>query len=291
MAEQPESAEPPASGGRDAAPNLVSRVSQWADDHLRLVRNISTGMAIAGIILFVRSVRLTSKFTSPMAIPVEFIRKRVKLRGRLRRVTERGLEIEHVPVAGPLLPWRKEAPGVLLVKLAGVQLTEDGKAWLQRELQPSQHLWFQLLGKENSALFCYLLVNKGGFFNVNLNEEILRRGLGKAVAVKGLDYNSKTYWKIHRKLLKAELTALKKGEGIWKEEYEKETYLAKFRDSWKEIWKKDSSSKPTGSDFNLKTQSYYDKFRSTYDTWKDNVNNFSLVLKFRELKSRLRRKG
>ncbi|KAM4889057.1 protein C3orf33 homolog [Thomomys bottae] len=294
MAERPAGPEPPASGGGGAAPNLVSRASQWADDHLRLVRNISTGMAIAGIILFLRSVRLTAKFTSAAAVPAEFIRKRVKLRGRLRRVTDAGLEVEHLPVVAPLLSaWRQEPCGVLLIKLAGVQLTDSGKAWLQRELQPSQHLWFQLLGKENSALFCYLLVKKGGYFSVNLNEEILRRGLGKVVPVTGLDSDSKTYWKIHRKLLKAELRALKKGEGIWKEEYEKETYLAKFRDSWKEIWKKDSSLQSSGSDFNLKTQSYYDKVRSTYDMWKDSVNNFSLVLKFRELKSRLRfrRKG
>lgn len=77
--------------------------------------------------------------------------------------------------------------------------------WLNPQL-----LWFQLLGKENSGLFCYLLVNKGRYFNVNLNEEILRRGLGKTVLVKGLNYDSKIYWKIHRNLLKAELTALKK---------------------------------------------------------------------------------
>ena len=45
---------------------------------------------------------------------------------------------------------------------------------------------------------------------MNLNEETLRRGLGKTVLVKGLNYDSKIYWKIHRNLLKAELTALKK---------------------------------------------------------------------------------
>lgn len=57
-------------------------------------------------------------------------------------------------------PFLEEPCGVLLVKLAGVELTESGKVWLQKELKPSQLLWFQLLGKENSALFCYLLVNK-----------------------------------------------------------------------------------------------------------------------------------
>ncbi|XP_073887401.1 protein C3orf33 homolog isoform X6 [Macaca fascicularis] len=143
-------------------PNVVARISQWADDHLRLVRNISTGMAIVGIMLLLRSIRLTSKFTSASDIPVEFIRRNVKLRGRLRRITENGLEIEHIPITLPIIAsLRKEPRGALLVKLAGVELTETGKAWLQKELKPSQLLWFQLLGKENSALFCYLLVNKG----------------------------------------------------------------------------------------------------------------------------------
>uniref|UniRef100_A0A8P0TR18 Chromosome 23 C3orf33 homolog n=2 Tax=Canis lupus familiaris TaxID=9615 RepID=A0A8P0TR18_CANLF len=186
----------------------------------------------------------------------------------------------------------EEPCGVLLVKLAGVELTETGKLWLQEELKPSQLLWFQLLGKENSALFCYLLVNKGRYFSVSLNEEILRRGLGKTVLVKGLDYDSKIYWTIHKKLLKAELTALRKGEGIWKEESE-ESYLEKFKGSWREIWKKDSYFKKIGSDFNLKKESYYDKFRRIYEAWKDNINNYSLILKFRELMNRIhfRRKG
>ncbi|XP_073930042.1 protein C3orf33 homolog isoform X3 [Castor canadensis] len=152
----------PSTPDRDgAAPNAVARLSQWADDHLRLVQNISTGMAIVGITLFVRSVRLTSKFTSSSDIPVEFIKRNVKLRGRLHRITDNGLEVEHIPITLPIISsWRKEPCGVLLVKLAGVELTETGKVWLQKELRPSQHLWFQLLGKENSALFCYLLVNR-----------------------------------------------------------------------------------------------------------------------------------
>ncbi|MBZ3880208.1 Protein C3orf33 [Sciurus carolinensis] len=269
-----------------AAPNAVARVSRWADDHPRLVQHSSTGMAIAGIILFVRSVRLTSKFTRSSDIPVEFIRKNVKLRGRLHRITEEGLEIEHIPITLPLISsWKKEPQGVLLVRLAGVALTGPGRQWLQEELRPSQLLWFQLLGRENATLFCYLLVNKGGYFSVNLNEEILRRGLGKTVPVKGLNYNTKTYWKIHRNLLKAELTALKKGEGIWKEESEKESYLEKFKDSWREIWKKDSYLETTGADFNLKRESYQDRFRRTCETWKDRVNNHSVVLKLRELLS------
>ncbi|XP_058517461.1 protein C3orf33 homolog isoform X2 [Ochotona princeps] len=258
-----------------AAPNVVAGISRWADDHLRLVQNISTVMGVAGMMLLLRSIRLTSKFTSSSDIPVEFLKRNVKLRGRLRRITENGLEIEHIPITLPVISsWRKDPGGALLVKLAGVELTEAGKEWLQKELKPSQALWFQLLGKENSALFCYLLVNRGRYFTMNLNEEILRRGLGKTILIKGLNHDSKIYWKTHRRLLKAELTALRKGEGVWKEESEKESYLKKFQDSWREKWKKES---------------YYDKFRRT----KDNVINCSLILKFRELLSHLHfwRKG
>ncbi|XP_052036376.1 protein C3orf33 homolog isoform X2 [Apodemus sylvaticus] len=251
-------------------------------------------MAIAGMMLLIRSVRLTSKFTTSSDIPVEFIRKKVKLRGRLQQITEYGLEIEHVPITLPFISsWKKEPCGVLLVKLAGVELTETGKAWLQKELKPSQLLWFQLLGKEESALFCYLLVNKGGYFNVNLNEEILRRGLGKTVLVKGLNYDSKTHWKIHRSLLKAELAALKKGEGIWKEESEKESYFRKLKDSWRERWTKGNDLKTAGDDLSSTKDGYYDSLHRAYSSWKDSMSNYSLVLKLREFVSRLhfRRKG
>lgn len=115
----------------------------------------------------------------------------------------------------------------------------------------------------------------------------MRRGLGKTVLVKGLNYDSKTHWKIHRNLLKAELTAVKKGEGIWKEESEKESYLGKFKDSWREIWKNDNCLKTSRLDFHLTKDSYYDRFRRAYGDWKDHVGNFSLVLKLRELVSRL----
>ncbi|XP_007941765.1 protein C3orf33 homolog [Orycteropus afer afer] len=245
MAGRPEALASPPRDRDGTAPNVVARISQWADDHLILVRNISTGMAVAGIMLLLRSVRVF------------------------------------------YLTFLEEPCGALLVKLAGVELTESGKVWLQKELKPSQLLWFQLLGRENSVLFCYLLVNKGGYFNVSLNEEILRRGLGKTVLVKGLDCDSKMYWTIHRNLLKAELMALKRREGIWKEESEKETYVEKLKGSWGEIWKKDGYFSKIGSNFTLKKESYYDNLRRTYETWKENMSNYSLILKFRELMSRM----
>ncbi|XP_054982814.1 protein C3orf33 homolog isoform X2 [Sorex araneus] len=203
--------------GRDE-PNAVARLSQWADDHLRLVR--------------------TSQFTRASDIPVEFLRKQVKLRGRVRRVSATGLEIEHIPVLRPpLARWRRGEPaGALQVRLAGVELTAAGHAWLREELRPAQALWFQPLGTQGPALLCFLLVRKGRLFSVNLNEEALRRGLGKAVPVDGLSHEDKAYWTVHRRLLRAELAAVRRGAGLWAEPEARGGRLQRFRGSWQQAW-------------------------------------------------------
>ncbi|NXI76133.1 CC033 protein, partial [Rhipidura dahli] len=163
----------------------------------------------------------TTKFTSPLDIPVEFVQKNVKLRGKLHHITEKGLEVEHIPISIPFITaiqrkWQPE--GLLLLRLAGVELAPGGTAWLQRELLPKQPLWFQLLGRDSSALECLVLVHKGGFLSMCLNEELLRQGLGRAARIEGLPHHSRLYWKLHKRLLRAELKAVKKNKGIWKDQ-------------------------------------------------------------------------
>ncbi|NXG68036.1 CC033 protein, partial [Baryphthengus martii] len=163
----------------------------------------------------------TKKFTSALDIPVEFVKKNVKLRGKLHHVTEKGLEVEHIPISIPFITWMQrkwQSKGLLLVRLAGVELVPSGVAWLQQELKPQQMLWFQLLGREDVALECLVLVNKGRFLSVCLNEEILRQGLGRTARIEGLHHESHLYWRLHKRLLRAELKALRKHKGIWKEE-------------------------------------------------------------------------
>ncbi|NXV01049.1 CC033 protein, partial [Cettia cetti] len=163
----------------------------------------------------------TTKFTSPLDIPVEFVEKNVKLRGKLHHITEKGLEVEHIPITIPFIStiqkkWQRE--GLLLIRLAGVELAPGGMAWLQRELLPKQPLWFQLLGRDSSALDCLVLLNKGGFLSTCLNEELLSQGLARAARIEGLPHHSRLYWKLHKRLLRAELKAVKRNKGIWKEQ-------------------------------------------------------------------------
>ncbi|NXM71026.1 CC033 protein, partial [Serilophus lunatus] len=188
-------------------------------------QGLSAGAAVAAVLLLARSLRVTTKVTRPLDIPVEFVEKNVKLRGKLHQVTEKGLEVEHVPISIPFITailrkWQPE--GVLLVRLAGVEVAPSGTAWLQRELSPQQHMWIQLLGRDSSALECLVLVNKGWFVSLCLNEELLRRGLGRAARIEGLPHESSLYWKLHKRLLQAELKALKKNQGLWKEEEKSE---------------------------------------------------------------------
>ena len=49
------------------------------------------------------SCQQTTKFTSALDVPAGFVEKNVKLRGKVRRVTEKGLEVEHVPISVPFI--------------------------------------------------------------------------------------------------------------------------------------------------------------------------------------------
>ncbi|XP_015727666.1 protein C3orf33 homolog [Coturnix japonica] len=219
---------------RGGAAEGLARLSEWADAHLGLVRSLSAGVAVAGLLVLARSVRMTTKFTNALDVPAGFIQKNVKLRGKVHRVTEKGLEVEHIPISVPFITsiqrkWQSE--GLLLVRLAGVELTPEGTEWIQRELKPSQVIWFQLLGREHLALECLVIVNKGRFSSVCLNEEVLREGLGRAASIEGLQHDSHLFWELHKRLLRAELKALRKNKGIWKEESFSERLRARMSSS------------------------------------------------------------
>ncbi|XP_075720128.1 protein C3orf33 homolog [Rhinoderma darwinii] len=205
----------------EPADNVITKASRLIDSHLYLVRNISTGLAIAGIILCARSIRLVTKFTSAKDIPEQFIKKNVKLRGKIVRVTEETIEIDHIPISLPILrslQKRWHGHGSLLVRLAGVELTQNGKIWLQNNLQPSQILWFQLLTREDSMLDCFVFINRGGFINDCLNVVLLKEGLGRTAHIRGVHQEPGHHWAFYKRLLQAEVKAQKAGKGLWKQE-------------------------------------------------------------------------
>ncbi|XP_041732827.1 protein C3orf33 homolog isoform X1 [Coregonus clupeaformis] len=208
--------------GEKPSKNIISVISQFADDHLTFVRNISTGLAIAGVIVISRSIKLMTRFGVASEIPARFIENNVSLRGRVQTITERALEVEHVPIYIPLLSplLTKGGGGVfpLAVRLAGVDLTPEGRAWLEQHLSPAQTVWLKLVSREEETLHCLVSVRRGSLRSLCLNDEVLRLGLARTVPVSGLHPQSRLYLRLHQRLLRAEVKAERKGRGMWKED-------------------------------------------------------------------------
>ncbi|KAM9452217.1 protein C3orf33 homolog isoform 1-T1 [Salvelinus alpinus] len=213
--------------GEKPSKNIISVISQFADDNLTIIRNISTGLAIAGVIVISRSIKLITRFGVASEIPARFIEKNVSLRGRVQTITEMGLEVEHIPiyipVLSPLLAKGLLSSGggrvyPLAVRLAGVELTPEGRAWLEQHLSPAQTVWLKLVSREEETLHCLVSVSRGSLRSLCLNEEVLRLGLARTVPVSGLHPQSHLYLRLHQRLLKAEVKAERKGRGMWKED-------------------------------------------------------------------------
>ncbi|XP_034556964.1 protein C3orf33 homolog isoform X2 [Notolabrus celidotus] len=222
--------------GGHSSHNIVSLISQFADDNLTLVRNISTGLAVAGVIVIARSIKLITKFQTVSEIPARFIERNVSLRGKVCSVTESVLQVEHVPiylpVLSPLLSKHKGVhPSSMLVHLAGVELTPEGREWLQKNLTPAQTVWLKLISRENEALHCLVSQSKGSVWSYCMNEEVLRLGLARTAPIVGVLPDSRLYWRLHKRLHRAEVKAEKKGRGLWKQDSPWERVSKAVRDS------------------------------------------------------------
>nr|XP_046245314.1 protein C3orf33 homolog isoform X2 [Scatophagus argus] len=222
--------------GNQSPPNIVSAISQFADDNLTLVRNISTGLAVAGVVVIARSIRLVTKFQSVSEIPARFIERNVSLRGKVHSITERGVEVEHVPIYLPFVsPLLSKHKGVgtstMLVHLAGVEVTPEGKVWLQKNLAPAQTVWLKLISREDDTLHCLVSQSKGSMWSCCINEEVLRLGLARTAPIVGVVPDSRLYWRLHKRLHRAEVRAERKGRGLWKQDSLWERVSKAVRDS------------------------------------------------------------
>ncbi|KAL4647003.1 hypothetical protein GN956_G8387, partial [Arapaima gigas] len=185
------------------------------------LQSLSAALAAAGVVLLARSVKLVPKFGAASEIPPWFVEKNVRLRGRVRGLSHTGLWVEHIPIRVPLLSpllEKRHSDGLLDVRLAGVDLTEDGRSWLREKLTPADTVWFRLLHREADTLDCLVSVSRNAFFHLCVNEELLRLGLGRTVPITGLHYRSRLYWGLHKRLLRAEAQAERRGRGLWKRE-------------------------------------------------------------------------
>uniref|UniRef100_A0A671KL02 Protein C3orf33-like n=1 Tax=Sinocyclocheilus anshuiensis TaxID=1608454 RepID=A0A671KL02_9TELE len=171
----------------------------------------------AGLLIIARSIRLITKFGFAADIPARFIERNISIRGRLSNITEKGLEVEHIPIYLTLASAGHSLT-LLDVRLAGVELTIEGQDWIGQQLKPAETVWLRLIARQNETLHCLVSVNRGSLFNTCVNEELLRHGLARTSPFVGLDPHSRIYWRLYKRFLRAESRAEKKGKGLWKEE-------------------------------------------------------------------------
>uniref|UniRef100_A0A8P4KCS8 TNase-like domain-containing protein n=1 Tax=Dicentrarchus labrax TaxID=13489 RepID=A0A8P4KCS8_DICLA len=157
------------------------------------------------------SLNALTKFQAASEIPARFIERNVSLRGKVHSVTERGVEVEHVPIHVPVL-------SPLLSKHKGVELTPEGRVWLQKNLAPAQTVWLKLISREDDTLHCLVSQSTGSVWSYCMNEEVLRLGLARTAPVVGVLPDSRLYWRLQKRLHRAEVKAERKGRGLWKED-------------------------------------------------------------------------
>ncbi|KAM8903456.1 protein C3orf33 homolog isoform 1-T1 [Spinachia spinachia] len=191
--------------------------SRWS----LLSENVSTGLAVAGVIVIARSIKLVTKFQAVSEIPARFIERNISLRGRVHSITERGLEVEHVPIYVPIVSslLSKHKGGdtsLMLVHLAGVELTAEGQAWLHKNLAPAQKVWLKPISREDDMLHCLVSQSSlGSMWSRCVNEEVLLLGLARTAPLVGVLPDSRLYWRLLKRLHGAEVKAEKKGRGLW----------------------------------------------------------------------------
>uniref|UniRef100_A0A8C1GM28 Chromosome 3 open reading frame 33 n=1 Tax=Cyprinus carpio TaxID=7962 RepID=A0A8C1GM28_CYPCA len=159
-------------------------------------QNISTCLGLVGLLIIARSIRLITKFGSATDIPAQFIERNISIRRRLRNITEKGLEVEHIPIYEPHNPCLQS-----LMKTPLIKCLFSRPAHLFHSCHRDYSLFFQ-----------------GSVFNTCVNEELLRHGLASTSPFVGLDPQSWIYWHLYKRFLRAESRAEKKGKGLWMEE-------------------------------------------------------------------------
>ena len=152
-------------------------IHSFLDRHINIVRYSSFVVAGIGVVVLGRSIRVASKFYTVKDIPSWMIAKHVRLQGTVKRVDQGGiLHVDHIPIVA--LPKLKPDDSKLGVKIAGINVNNDGQLWLTTHLT-GKNIWFRMLSVDSTdSLQSIVQLKKGWQRYANVNEHMIREGLG-----------------------------------------------------------------------------------------------------------------
>uniref|UniRef100_A0A914CU85 Uncharacterized protein n=1 Tax=Acrobeloides nanus TaxID=290746 RepID=A0A914CU85_9BILA len=195
-----------------------------------IIRGAIIGTGILGLALYLRNSKLFARFEHVRQIPKEFIAKEFDLKGVVREVTPTGfLKIEHIPVmkVPRLLSFVKKQsknPGLLNVRLAGLDISEAGLSYLTKDLRlPSRRVVFNVIKDtdgNSDSVDCDVTVKKNALSSINLNIDLVRRGYARVyppdhpLHLQAIQANA-SYSRLITRLMTSEKIAERRGLGVW----------------------------------------------------------------------------
>ncbi|CAD6192460.1 unnamed protein product [Caenorhabditis auriculariae] len=190
------------------------------------VRGAIVGVGVAGVVIFLKNSRIFSKFEHVSQIPKDFVRKELELKGRVREVLPSGeLRVEHEPIMKvPFFSSKKAKPGLLNIRLAGVDLSQAGQQFLTKDLRLlNKPVTFTVIKSSEGApesVDADVTLKKAAFGRTNLNIEVVRRGYARVPSpdqTRHLNYlqTIPAYSRLISRLLMSEKIADRRGVGVW----------------------------------------------------------------------------
>ncbi|KAK2138708.1 hypothetical protein LSH36_2531g00002 [Paralvinella palmiformis] len=158
----------------------------------------------------------TKKFCKVNEIPVRFITKHVRLQGHVEKVSPEGvLSVQHTPIL--TTRWSNQSQDVPLpITLTAIDLLPPGINWLQSQLN-RQHIWFRLMSTRDAVEVSAVVTWKQKWYKqaINVNYHLVSNGIA-TYKCEGQLIGDQTYDGLAASLCRAEITAEKKGRGVWK---------------------------------------------------------------------------
>ncbi|XP_023289320.1 uncharacterized protein LOC105695228 isoform X2 [Orussus abietinus] len=171
------------------------------------------GLSGIGLITAVYRIRPISKFTRPSQIPDRFIKSRVPLRGTVKGIEPFGgpfIMVDHKPLIN--IP-RLRQQDCLPIKLANVDVTNNGISWLKTVIG-GKEITFIPLSKRKNYVDCIITMPEKN--KLQIAKELVKVGFG-TVHKKNDLIMTENVLEYYKSLVAAQKLAQRRRNGEWQQ--------------------------------------------------------------------------
>ncbi|XP_011303590.1 uncharacterized protein [Fopius arisanus] len=163
--------------GKDGSFDIVDNVVTVLEKDSRGFQMFTYGITGIGLMTALYRIRPFAKFSNPMRVPAQFIKKQTVLRGTAARIepgTASVILVDHTPLV-PLPRFGKSK--YLPVKIAGVDINGHGISWLSTIVQGNT-IEFIPIRKTKDFLDCTVKMSQKDQEPLDVGKELVKLGFG-----------------------------------------------------------------------------------------------------------------